>query len=183
MFHDMPAEMVAEMERLQAIDTQDRVDGTPHLQRLRQIPPETGKFLALLLANAPAGKIIEIGTSVGYSTLWLALACVTTGRTITTFEVLPEKVKLARATFATAGVEDVVTLIHDDARQHLADYKDVAFCFLEYGCGRVVCGRQCHQSRAGAATGDQSSPGRRAGGCHGGAGGQGVVAGAEGVRG
>ncbi|HSG16426.1 MAG TPA: class I SAM-dependent methyltransferase [Anaerolineae bacterium] len=131
MFHDMPAEMVAEMERLQAIDTQDRVDGTPHLQRLRQIPPETGKFLALLLANAPAGKIIEIGTSVGYSTLWLALACVTTGRTITTFEVLPEKVKLARATFATAGVEDVVTLIHDDARQHLADYKDVAFCFLD----------------------------------------------------
>lgn len=131
MFHDIPAEIMVEMERLQAIDAQDRVDGTPHLQRLRQIPPETGKFLALLLASATAGGVVEIGTSAGYSTLWLALACVTTGRTVTTFEVLPEKVELARATFAAARVEDVVTLIHDDARQHLADYKGIAFCFLD----------------------------------------------------
>lgn len=136
MFHEIPAEMAAEMKRLEAIDARDRVDGTPHLQRLRQIPAETGRFLALLLASAPARKVpkervIEIGTSAGYSTLWLALACRATGRTITTFEVLPEKVELARATFATAGVEDVVTLIHGDARQHLAEYEDIAFCFLD----------------------------------------------------
>jgi len=123
--------MAAEMKRLEAIDAQDRVDGTPHLQRLRQIPAETGKFLALLLANTPAGPVIEIGTSAGYSTLWLALAARATGRTITSFEVLPEKAELARATFAAAGVEDVVTLIHGDARQYLSDYKDIAFCFLD----------------------------------------------------
>ena len=136
MFHDIPVEITAEMKRLEAIDAQDRVDGTPHLQRLRQIPAETGKFLALLLANTPDGgvpeeRVIEIGASAGYSTLWLALACVTTGRTIITFEHAENKIKLARATFAAAGVEDVVTLIHDDARQHLANYEDIAFCFLD----------------------------------------------------
>ena len=131
MFHDIPAGMAAEMTRLQAIDARDRVDGTPHLQRMRQIPPETGKFLALILANAPAGRVIEIGSSAGYSTLWLSLACMASGRTVTTFEVLEEKVKLARATFAAAGVEDIVTLVHGDARQHLVGYEEIAFCFLD----------------------------------------------------
>jgi len=119
------------MKRLEAIDARDRVDGTPHLQRMRQIPAETGKFLALLLANAPAGQVIEIGTSAGYSTLWLTLAFRATGGTVITFEVLEEKVKLAQATFAAAGVEDVVTLIHGDARKHLAGYQEITFCFLD----------------------------------------------------
>jgi predicted O-methyltransferase YrrM len=123
--------MAAEMARLEEIDARDRVDGTPRMQRLRQIPVETGKFLALLLANAPGGRVIEIGTSAGYSTLWLALAARVSGRRITTFEVLPEKVELARATFTAAGVEDVVTLVHGDARQYLPDSKEIAFCFLD----------------------------------------------------
>lgn len=131
MFHDIPAEITTEMARLEATDARDRVDGTPHLQRMRQIPAETGRFLALLLAGAPDGRVIEIGTSAGYSALWLSLACRATGHTLTTFEVLDEKVALARATFAAAGVEDVVTLVHGDARQHLAGCTDIAFCFLD----------------------------------------------------
>lgn len=131
MFHDIPAEMLAEMARLQTIDARDRVDGTPRMQRLRQIPAEAGKFLALLLANAPDGRVVEIGTSAGYSTLWLSLAARATGRSIITFEILPKKVELARATFAAAGVGDVVTLVHGDARQYLPDYRDIAFCFLD----------------------------------------------------
>ena len=39
--------------------------------------------------------------------------------------------KLARATFAAAGVEDIVTLVHGDARQHLVGYEEIAFCFLD----------------------------------------------------
>lgn len=136
MFHDIPVEIATEMARLETIDARDRLDDTPRSQRLRQIPPETGRFLALLLANAPAGRVpaaqvIEIGTSAGYSTMWLALACRATGRTITTFEIAEDKTNLARATFAAAGVEDLVTLINDDARQRLPEYREIAFCFLD----------------------------------------------------
>jgi len=74
------------------------------LQRLRQIPPDTGKFLALPATNAPEGIYIEIGTSAGYSTLWIPLACEMLGRTITTFEILPEKAKLVLETFRAAQV-------------------------------------------------------------------------------
>jgi caffeoyl-CoA O-methyltransferase len=119
------------MRTLEEIDARDRLDGTPRPQRLRQVPPETGRFLALLAAGAPSGQIIEIGTSAGYSTLWLALACLQQNRTLTTFELLPEKAALARQTFHMAGVESTITLVEGDARPHLAQLDAIAFCFLD----------------------------------------------------
>jgi predicted O-methyltransferase YrrM len=119
------------MRQLDAIDAQDRVDGTPRLQRLRQVPPESGRFIALLAASSPDGTFVEIGTSAGYSTLWLALACRERGQTITTFEVLDTKCELAAETFRQADDEDVVRLVRGDALHHIAEYHDIAFCFLD----------------------------------------------------
>ncbi|MDX1414380.1 MAG: class I SAM-dependent methyltransferase [Candidatus Promineifilaceae bacterium] len=119
------------MEFLEAIDTRDRQDGTPRRERLRQIPPKTGKFLAIMAAAAPEGELIEIGTSAGYSTLWLALACRATARTITTFEVLPPKVQLAQATFEETGTTDVINLVAGDARDYIAELGPISFCFLD----------------------------------------------------
>jgi len=131
MFHGLPESIAERMRYLEGLDARDRNDGTPRLRRLRQIPRETGRFIALLAALAPEGRYIEIGTSAGYSTLWLALVCREVGRRITTFEVLPEKAALARETFGRAGVEDVVDLVEGDARDHLSRYDDIAFCFLD----------------------------------------------------
>ncbi|MFZ5883406.1 MAG: O-methyltransferase [Chloroflexota bacterium] len=131
MFHSIPPVMLERMRFLEARDLEDRTDGTSRMQRLRQIPPETGKFLALLLANAPQGQVVEIGTSAGYSTLWLSLAARGAGRRVTTFEVLPEKVEFARETFRLAGVDCIVELIADDARKHIEKFNDIAFCFLD----------------------------------------------------
>jgi caffeoyl-CoA O-methyltransferase len=131
MFHSIPPAMLNRMQYLEQLDEQDRKDRTPLLRRLRQIPRETGKFLALLAATAPEGQYIEIGTSAGYSSLWLALACQTLERSLTTFEVLPEKIKLARETFHSAGVESIVKLMEGDARPSLSQYEKIAFCFLD----------------------------------------------------
>ncbi|MEW6567035.1 MAG: class I SAM-dependent methyltransferase [Chloroflexota bacterium] len=127
----MPPALLEQMRALEARDQQDRADGTPKTQRLRQIPPDTGRFLALLAAASPAGRWVEVGTSAGYSTLWLSLACAATGRKVTTFEVLEDKARLARQTFAQAGVEEWVDLIVGDARDYLGGMRDVAFCFLD----------------------------------------------------
>lgn len=131
MFHTIPEAMAARMRELEQIDARDRQDGTPRLERLRQVPPETGKFIALLAASAPAGDLVEIGASAGYSTLWLALACQAAGRTVTSYEVLAEKAALARETFRRAGVEEWVRLVEGDARQHLALHERIGFCFLD----------------------------------------------------
>jgi caffeoyl-CoA O-methyltransferase len=119
------------MRELEQIDLRDRIDGTPRMKRLRQIPAEVGRFIAILAAAAPDGHCIEIGTSAGYSTLWLALACRARNRKVTTFEVLSEKAGLARATFDAAGVSHVVELIHGNALDYLPNYTNVGFCFLD----------------------------------------------------
>ncbi len=131
MFHHLEPAILDRMKFLEDLDTRDRLDGTPRLQRLRQVPPETGKFLAILAAGAPEGPIYEIGTSAGYSTLWLAVTARALGRKVTTFELLPEKVKLAQETFRTAGVETTVELIAGDARAYLENYSNFAFVFLD----------------------------------------------------
>ena len=131
MFHSIRQPILKRMQHLEKIDVQDREDGTPRHQRLRQVPPLTGKFLALMAANAPDGNYLEIGTSAGYSTLWIALACELSGRSITTFEFLPEKVKLARETFRLAQVDKTVTLIEGDAKKFMDRYQDIAFSFLD----------------------------------------------------
>jgi predicted O-methyltransferase YrrM len=98
---------------------------------LKQVPRDTGKFLALLAAIAPRGDYLEIGTSGGYSALWISLACREKGMKLVTFEVLEAKAELARETFRAAAVEDVVELRHGDARKHLDAFNNIAFCFLD----------------------------------------------------
>ena len=131
MFQNIPKPILTQMRRLEELDALDRQDGTPRPRRLRQIPPVTGKFLALLCASAPSGGVLEVGTSGGYSSLWLTLACHARGDHLTTFEILEEKVARANETFESAQVTDQIQLIHGDAREVIDGYKDIAFCFLD----------------------------------------------------
>lgn len=131
MFHEIDPRVAEQMSHLEQIDAADRVDGTPRMERMRQIPPITGRFLAILAASAPEAAMVEIGTSAGYSALWLSLACRATGRHLTTFEILAGKAALARETFRLAEVQDQVTLIEGNARDHIIDIDEIGFCFLD----------------------------------------------------
>jgi predicted O-methyltransferase YrrM len=131
MFHQITKPVLDQMKALEEIDARDRQDGTPHLKRLRQIPPETGRMLAILAANTPKGAWLEIGTSAGYSALWIAQAARLCGTKLVTFELLPDKATLAKKTFQKAKVDDLVEFVHGDARGHVGDYGEVAFCFLD----------------------------------------------------
>ncbi|HEY4717624.1 MAG TPA: class I SAM-dependent methyltransferase [Anaerolineales bacterium] len=130
-FSELSKTVQERMAYLEQRDARDRHDGTPNLKRLRQVPAETGMLLALLAASAPRGPVVEIGTSAGYSALWLVQACQQRGDKLVTYELLPEKAELARETFARAKVEDRVELVNGDARSKLKDYDEIAFCFLD----------------------------------------------------
>ena len=110
----IPQQVLQVMERLQEQDARDRTDGTPREKRLRQISPEVGEFLATLVLAMAARTIVEVGTSAGYSTLWLASAARLTHGRVVTFEKDPDKVVLASQTFSEAGVADIVELRHED---------------------------------------------------------------------
>jgi len=131
MLHSIPQTILQRMKWLEETDSRDRLDGTPKPVRLRQVAPETGRVLAVLAASAPAGRWVELGTSGGYSALWLGLAARQVGASLTSFELDPHKVALARETFRLAGVDDVITVVQADARQALEAVDDMSFCFLD----------------------------------------------------
>jgi predicted O-methyltransferase YrrM len=102
----------AELERFgQTHDT-----ATSELRRrMLNITRDTGEFLAVLVAAAAARRVLEIGTSNGYSTLWLAEAARRIDGAVTTVECDERKAGLAAANFARAGLSAFITQIRDDA--------------------------------------------------------------------
>lgn len=131
MFHNIPPAVLNRMAYLEALDARERAAGLPRAQRLRQIPPETGRLLAVLAAAAPPGAVVEVGASGGYSGLWLALACRERGGRLITFDTDPNKVRLAQETFLTAGMIGHAEVIEGDAGDLLTGFSQIAFCFLD----------------------------------------------------
>lgn len=99
-------------------------------RRMLNITRDTGEFLAVLVRATQARRVLEIGTSNGYSTLWLAEAARAIGGRVTTVEYSETKVALARENFARAGLAASITLVHDDAGQLLAATPDAAYDLL-----------------------------------------------------
>lgn len=85
--------------------------------RRRELPivhPETGRLLQMLVASTGARRVLEIGTSIGYSTVWMARALPSDGLLIT-FEREHDLAMEARANFARAGVTSVANVMVGDA--------------------------------------------------------------------
>jgi predicted O-methyltransferase YrrM len=88
------------------------------------ITRDTGEFLAVLVKAMNATRVLEIGTSNGYSTLWLAKALQATGGKVTTVEKAELKVGMARANFARTSLAACISLVHEDAGTVLARLPD-----------------------------------------------------------
>jgi predicted O-methyltransferase YrrM len=84
----------------------------------------------VLAKAAGARRILEIGTSNGYSTLWLANAVADVGGAVTTIELAHDKIEMARANFARAGLDTRITLLEGDAGTMLARLFDASFELL-----------------------------------------------------
>lgn len=94
------------------------------------VPMSDGRMLRLLTEAAGAKHVVEIGTSTGYSGLWLCLALEGTGGKLTTFEIDPGRAATAREHFRKAGVDGMVTLVEGNAHDAVTRLKgpiDVVF--------------------------------------------------------
>ncbi len=74
-----------------------------------------GAFLRDQVVKQEAKQILEIGTSNGYSTLWLAMGARKTGGHVTTIEIDPGRAGLARENFRAADVDSYISPIQGDA--------------------------------------------------------------------
>jgi predicted O-methyltransferase YrrM len=73
-------------------------------EKMLNITPDTGQLLAILVQATKARRVLEIGTSNGYSTIWLASAAKTISGQVVTVEVSSEKTRLARHNLDRAGL-------------------------------------------------------------------------------
>jgi predicted O-methyltransferase YrrM len=100
------------------------------LGRWRNVEPETAELLGVLVRAMGAERVLEIGTSNGYSTIWLADAVAAVGGLVVSLEVLAERSALAASHLADAGVRDAVDLRTQDAAAALAAFDDACFDFV-----------------------------------------------------
>lgn len=95
------------------------------LHRYRNIEPESGRFLSMLIRAQQSKSILEIGTSTGYSTLWLAEAARQTQAMITTLEVDAERVAQAKQYATEIDLADLINFKVIDAQVYLGAEKEI----------------------------------------------------------
>lgn len=108
------------------------LDNILETQRFRNVPPEDGRLLRILAQSMNAKNVVEIGTSTGYSGIWIGLALKQTGGKMTTFEIDAERAATARENFKKAKMDDIITLVEGDAHEKVKDLKEpIDMLFLD----------------------------------------------------
>ena len=116
----MNAKVQRLLRQLEAQDRRERAAGRPAERRARMVYPEVGRFLHLLVKLAGARRVLEIGTGVGYTTIWLGLATETTDGHVTSLEPDLQRAETARQHLAQAGLSARVEVLVGDARTLLS---------------------------------------------------------------
>lgn len=100
---------------------------TDRLLRLRNMTPAAAGLIALLIRTQGSTRVLEIGTSNGYSAIWFADALRDTGGRLTTVEIDPARVESARRNIEHAGLSAQVEVVHADGAEVLARTPDASF--------------------------------------------------------
>ncbi len=110
----------------------DILDDIRANQSYRNVPPQDGRLLRILIESMNAKNVIEIGTSTGYSAIWMGMALQETGGKLTTYEIDPGRAATARANFKRAGMADLIMLVEGDAHEKVTLLKDpIDMIFLD----------------------------------------------------
>jgi predicted O-methyltransferase YrrM len=97
------------------------------LARYRNLEPETAELLGVLVRAMSARRVLEIGTSNGHSTLWLADAVEATGGQLESLDIDPRRTALAMENLERAGLEGLCECRTIGAAQALSEYPDRAW--------------------------------------------------------
>jgi predicted O-methyltransferase YrrM len=132
------------IDLLAAIERQGRENDERESDRARKmlnLEPETAQLVGILARSAGAKRVLEIGTSNGYSTIHLASAMAETGGKIISIERSPDKQSMARENLARAGLLDRVDLRLGDATPIIRELAG-PFDFVFFDADRISAPEQ-----------------------------------------
>jgi predicted O-methyltransferase YrrM len=118
------------LRELESFGNENDARVTDRSHKMLNITPDTGEFLLLLVRALKARRVLEIGTSNGYSTLWLAQAVQPIGGRVTTLEKSAFKTDLARSNFARAEMQSYIDSQLTDAGDYLKKQGADSFDFV-----------------------------------------------------
>ncbi|WP_020061349.1 O-methyltransferase [Bacillus sp. 123MFChir2] len=99
-------------------------------ERLRNVSKEMGQFLSIMVKMRDAKHILEIGTSNGFSTIWLANAAEETKGTVTTVELSSKRVAEANENFQKANLANYIHIHNQEAGAFLSEQLDKSYDFI-----------------------------------------------------
>ena len=112
------------LARMEAQDADDHGNDIPVSERSLAVGPDSGRLLFALVAPNAGCEVLEIGSSHGYSTIWLAAAARILGGRVVTLEQEPGKIDVWRRNIADAGLEEWAELVEGDAKETLSELED-----------------------------------------------------------
>src|SRR5271154_5591490 len=118
---DLLAAVIDELHRHGAEHDAGKAD---RHERLRNVEPDTARVLAVLVRATAARRVLEIGTSNGYSTLWLADAVRSVGGHVVSVDIDAARSALAAQNLERAGLRELVELRVEDAAVSLRETPD-----------------------------------------------------------
>ncbi|MCS7186806.1 MAG: O-methyltransferase [Armatimonadota bacterium] len=105
--------------------------------RFSNVPRTDGQFLNMLVKISRSRRVLEVGTSNGYSAIWLCMALEETDGHLTTIEIDPERVRLAKENLKRAGLAHRATVLEGDAHKIVPTLEGpFDFVFLDADKGR-----------------------------------------------
>lgn len=107
-------------ENIRGLET-ERKRGTA-LPTQPSIGPSVAQLVDILILATRPKRVLEIGTSTGYSAIAMGRALVHTGGRLTTVEIEPRLAEVARENIQEAGLDDVVEVVIDDANLVLDEF-------------------------------------------------------------
>lgn len=119
------------LDRLRAGDQAQRDARLSVAERTRNVTAPTGLFLYSIARASGARTIVELGSSNGYSTIWLALAARESGGRVIGGEILPERAQAANHNLTEAGLADVAEVRTGDAAELARSIDGVDLAFLD----------------------------------------------------
>ncbi len=116
--------LIAVLDELHRYGAEHDAGKADRLERLRNVEPDTARVLAVLVRASGARHVLEIGTSNGYSTLWLADAVRSVGGKLVSVDVDAARSASAAQNLDRAGLRALVELQIDDAAVSLQQAPD-----------------------------------------------------------
>src|SRR5829696_9267560 len=103
--------VAAVLQRLYDEDAAQRAANLPRSQRTRNVERETGHWLGMVVRATRAQAVLEIGSSNGVSTIWLAAAALEHVGQVTGTEILPDRAAEANRNLSDAGLAHVARVV------------------------------------------------------------------------